>query len=399
MVYNVDENRDCENVIQSAIDYADVNGGGYVAVPKDMLPYHAQKVQFSASVRMMREGNLSDVYDIQAYGAGPDIQDNSFSIQAAIQGANGGIVYVPPAPSAYMVNQTLSIPTGTVLEGAGKKGLGKNRRSALYNSSGGSNPLLRIPNGGRDITIRDIALGGDGKGGSAIKIEEGSENFVGLRFSNLTVGSVGGHGIEAYNTLGVTLTIEDVHVKGVMGHGIFVDGGQDGFIGMTTARSVFVNGAARNGFQIGQCRFTGQNCAADNCGENGWVYGGARHVLINCSAESNDRRGFWQRQSGGHVTLICPISFHQDRPFVIDSSSPSILQHPIAKRNDAEFDVEYTERATGWNEIYGDPELENPAGGEQAGSVQKSTEIHDQIEKNQARIRDLESKLQNRDRP
>jgi len=342
---------------------------------------------------MVREGNLSDLHDVKAYGASAHHRDNEPAIQAALSGANGGIVFLPPSADAYVVRRTLSVPTGTVLEGVGKKGL-DNMRSVLYNAAGSEAALLKIPNGGRDITIRDITLSGQGEGGSAIKVEEGHENFVGLRFSNVTIGSVGGHGIEVYNTPGVTLTIEDVHVKGAVGHGVFVDGGQNGFIGMTTARSVFINGAGRNGFQLGRDRFTGQNCAADNCGENGWVYGGSRHVLINCSAEANANRGFWQCQSGGRVTLICPFAIHQDRPFVVDSASPSSLQHPIARKSDGEYDIEYTGRATGRNEILGDPELGNLIGGEQANSVWRPTDTQDQIEKNQARIRDLESKLE-----
>jgi hypothetical protein len=99
-----------EDAIQAAVDHAANSAGGRVLLSEDHLPYDASSVSFDASVRMVRNGQRTDVFDVRAYGAkGKNVdlndpatmQDDTAAIQAAIDAATatdqlGETVYLPP---------------------------------------------------------------------------------------------------------------------------------------------------------------------------------------------------------------------------------------------------------------------------------------------------------------
>src|SRR5258705_13139540 len=69
-----------EAQIQNAINAAAADGAERVLVHG---PYNAALIAFNNAVRMVREGNLNDAYDVRAYGAtGDGVTDDQPAVQA-----------------------------------------------------------------------------------------------------------------------------------------------------------------------------------------------------------------------------------------------------------------------------------------------------------------------------
>lgn len=85
--------------IQLAIDDAVLRGKSTVFVPAQYLPYDTSQVTFNNSVRMIREGGDSSVYDILAYGAtGDGIADDALAFIRALKSmatSGRGRVFLP----------------------------------------------------------------------------------------------------------------------------------------------------------------------------------------------------------------------------------------------------------------------------------------------------------------
>lgn len=96
--------------ITAAIAAAVADGAKYVLVPKNMYPYIAANVTFNSAVRIIREGNLTDQFDVVAYGAdNTGVNENLISFQTAVNHASiaKGIVYIPSG--SYKLTGTVNL--------------------------------------------------------------------------------------------------------------------------------------------------------------------------------------------------------------------------------------------------------------------------------------------------
>lgn len=115
--------------VQSLIAQARGEGRDHAIVPSALLPYAASRVTFDASIRMLRDSNLSGQYDIRAYGAFGDGQaDDTVAIQAAVDGAaqKGGEVHLPEGTYrvsgiglSHGVDLVGEGPGNTIIDGVG----------------------------------------------------------------------------------------------------------------------------------------------------------------------------------------------------------------------------------------------------------------------------------------
>lgn len=106
--------------ITAAIAAAVADGAKYVLVPKNMYPYIAANVTFNSAVRIIREGNLTDQFDVMAYGAdntGVNESLTAFQTAATHAGVYKGIVYVPGG--SYKITGTITLADNTKFYAAG----------------------------------------------------------------------------------------------------------------------------------------------------------------------------------------------------------------------------------------------------------------------------------------
>lgn len=109
--------------------------------------------------------------NLKSYGAiGDGVTDDQDTVQAAVTGGTGGVVYVPPG---RFVIEGIVIPSNTVVCGPG---------TFVVSPTTGLYPLYIAP-GGHDITLRDFAVDGNqaniagdetGDGNPAVAIQVGA---------------------------------------------------------------------------------------------------------------------------------------------------------------------------------------------------------------------------------
>lgn len=117
--------------VQKLIAQATQASQTYVVVPSSLLPYAAADVQFDPAIRMLRETNLSDQFDVRAYGAAGDGKtDDTPAIQAALDHAarEGGVVRITSGTyrvSSLALRAEIDLigdgPTTTIVDGVGPK--------------------------------------------------------------------------------------------------------------------------------------------------------------------------------------------------------------------------------------------------------------------------------------
>ena len=99
--------------VRTAINQAISSGCSFVMVPSDYWDYADSSVlTFDRGVRMIREGQIVDGYDVLAYGAASDgSTDDWFAVQSAISHAeqNGGGVVVIPSDKTVSVSSMLNL--------------------------------------------------------------------------------------------------------------------------------------------------------------------------------------------------------------------------------------------------------------------------------------------------
>jgi len=343
-----------EQAITDAISFASSQSYKECFISEELLPYDPSLVTFDTDVRMVRDGNKSDVYDIRAYGASGEVgRDNSGAIQAAIDAAEGGVIYVPLDNNSYEVASTLTgFGDGATLKGAGRDSRGS-KRSSLFNTSGSD--LILVPGGTFGLKISDIALNGSGNGTDGIKFEDTTDSLEGVVVENVVIGSFGRHGVNiSTNTTDVRLS--NVKIKGPNANGINAVGGA---IGMLIMDQVFVNGNGNtsNGYRLKNARATIIGCNADNCTNAGFMYGGGRQILQNCSVEGTPI-GFLRNFSTGSAIITLPKTLRADTGFKKDASGATVLVNPKTSLTDVES-VTITSIGTGAYQIYGNSNFDS----------------------------------------
>ncbi|MCI0349114.1 MAG: hypothetical protein L0Z53_06775 [Acidobacteriales bacterium] len=145
-----------EAQIQNAINSAAADGAFGVSVPLNMIPFNASLVVFNSSVRMFREGNLANVYDIVAYGAALNgVTDDAGAVQAAINAAQAG-----NGPRIVDLGHGISRwNSGVVVNVNGVQIVGSNRGTEVRFQPTASGPAVKFDGAAGDLwdcIIRDV---------------------------------------------------------------------------------------------------------------------------------------------------------------------------------------------------------------------------------------------------
>lgn len=114
-----------EAQITAAITAAAADGALYVYIPANMLGYSPASVTFNTNIRIIREGQLADIFDPLAYGASVFAADNSLAFQQTINTASvfKGIVQIPAGTFLFSTksvsNAFLTAQNNVSFRGAG----------------------------------------------------------------------------------------------------------------------------------------------------------------------------------------------------------------------------------------------------------------------------------------
>lgn len=133
------------------------DGANGLVVPANMRPYDASLVTFNAACRMYREDNLTDVFDVKAYGAaGNNIANDlpAFQATAAVMSVNG-LFYVPDGN--YRLN-------GLFTPGKAMTILGSGRGAKLIQVASGPSSVLNLTTA--FTHVRSLYLVGSGVAGT-----------------------------------------------------------------------------------------------------------------------------------------------------------------------------------------------------------------------------------------
>lgn len=151
--------------ITNAIAAAAVDGAKYVLVPENMIPYIATNVTYNSTVRLIREGHLTDIVDVVAYGADPTgTNDSTVAIQRADEAAVSGLIVIGSEVQAqtrvYFPQGTFKTTSLIQYGGAPWQGAGQDVTTIKYYGTsaciqaGGTNASRRI------VRINDMTFSG-----------------------------------------------------------------------------------------------------------------------------------------------------------------------------------------------------------------------------------------------
>lgn len=188
--------------VDSAIGEAGTAGKEFVFVPHEFLDYDASAVNFtknSFSGRLVREGQVGDVYDVVAYGANRDgTGSQEAAIQAAIDAApdDGATVFFPAGD--YRVTTGIQIPTAAtgfskpvkiVGEGSGVSTPAGDGPSRIFLADDTVPALFDLDATGTDDfrgSFENLALVGPGPADDGTKAIFGGF-MLGARFRNIKI--------------------------------------------------------------------------------------------------------------------------------------------------------------------------------------------------------------------
>lgn len=315
--------------VQAAITEAAGASKSFVFVPHEFLNYDASAVTFDNSVRMVREGQVGDVFDVKAYGAAGDgAVDDHRAIQDTINvalfdsdtqlggGPTTGTVYFPHGD--YRVTAEITFNGPVLFQGANKvdsRILGDHGNAVFRSSvqgteavfhpawrdlsinqlSGGTQPLLGIDLRGisfadvfrcriRNMSSAGIRIRASIGGGfyNAIRECEIASNNIGINFQSgansnrVTGGRING------NTTGISLdSCNDVYIRTALeANGVGID---------------FVSGAVR--CMVMQCRFEGQTT-------QGLRFNAGAQENIVLGGEFSNAADVIDDQDGGNIILV-----------------------------------------------------------------------------------------------
>lgn len=165
------------SAVNSAISAAGSGGRGIVYVPGNFFNYDASAVTFDDSVRMVREGQLTDVYDVKAYGAAGDgTTDDTSAIQATIDAAanEDGVVYFPLASSGY-VSGSIELPNSRIMLYGGGASV------SVIAASGTTGALFTLPSSSTLDHVRVYNLQFDGNSEGVHGFDMSSASNLGAR--------------------------------------------------------------------------------------------------------------------------------------------------------------------------------------------------------------------------
>ena len=147
-------------------------------------------------------GRPFGIISVTEFGArGDGTADDTAAIQAAIDAANGGTVYLPPG--TYRITSPINITvTGTVLIGAARN------KSIIQNENASGGHAIVTASGIRGCTIQHLAISGAAGSGDGIHV---STNFGHIRIIDVSM-SVVGNGVYAESD-GIDLYLESVTVE------------------------------------------------------------------------------------------------------------------------------------------------------------------------------------------
>ena len=203
-----------------------------------------------ASWSPSEEADRKQIFVTDFGAKGDGMTDDTNAFQAAIDSAEvqGNTVHIPAGN--YKITQTLSVPAGVQLKGAG---LG-NSLDANSNSTSGSRISFYGSNfaieflgdyvGCRNMTIVDA--GGLAAGGVNFTASASAFGIIGAAFNDLfLLDFINGTSIklEAFNRTGVAFcSFENIHIRNAK-KGIHITVGTDGsFINLVTFRSINISG-------------------------------------------------------------------------------------------------------------------------------------------------------------
>lgn len=143
--------------LNAGITQAVIDGYPTFMVAQKDLPFDASTITFNSAVRMTREGNLPNVYDVKAYGAAGDgatTDDAAFSAVTTNAPA-GSTIYVPSVSTFY------KLANGEwLLNVAGLTVIGDGYGSQIKQTSAVANNVLHIT--AAKTTVRGLRLIGSG---------------------------------------------------------------------------------------------------------------------------------------------------------------------------------------------------------------------------------------------
>lgn len=298
----------------------------------------------------------SGVFNVRNFGAvGNDIHDDTFAIQQAINNANqGDVVFFPPgkyrltvpitmslgvtlrgsgwaphfAPRTNMTDSYLSPATGGAFVGSALiivnpapvngpylnsafgggpriEGLALNGKSAI-NSTSGAIDAVRVTNGVKDITIRDVTSWEFTGHGFDM------DRAAGIKLNNVVATTCDGHGFRMWDSTGgsagaVDVDMTECYAQGNGGDGIVIV--NPNAVMLTGCRSEF---NTNYGYNIsGVCfNLVMHGCDTDRSGKDGYLFSinSGNTVTVNgCLSKRDGRNG--NVAGGGYAGFrVAPVS-------------------------------------------------------------------------------------------
>lgn len=215
--------------VDAAIGQAGTDGLSFVFVPQEFLDYDASAVNFTKngfSGRLVREGQVSDAFDVKAYGATTGTADDqapAFKAAADAMPSEGGVLHVPTDSGGYRIATTVTLskpilvaggwfPAEQTQNGASRiiKDAGLASEVFTYEAIGCGVVRLQIEgeagNSGDGIvvnrgqgTVRDVAIFGMGQDGLRVGGSDGNTCNL-FRLENVRAFNNGRHGINVDDT-------------------------------------------------------------------------------------------------------------------------------------------------------------------------------------------------------
>lgn len=285
--------------------------------PDDLLvavDVHDTTMAASGTDKKATWAQLLGWYNVKGSGAAGDgITDDTAAIQAAINaagtvsgGVGGSVVYFPPGN--YKISSALAVPSFVSLAGAGC-GLfaGNTSPVTIFQSSTSANGITLADHAG-GVTLSGFLLAGPGSGtGKGIYLPAASGTPSNIHFSDVTVDSFGGNGIELTDP--IVSRFERVTSQFNGGHGFYVTGGSSNGTSCTFSACEANTNASGIGFWIQKMAYTSLNgCAAQACAL-GYLIDACQGVaLTGCGAEQTLAAGSYDGTSfkitGSSVTTL-----------------------------------------------------------------------------------------------
>ena len=211
---------------------------------------------------------------VTQFGADPtDTTDSTTAIGNALSAlpAGGGTVYFPAG--TYKVSGALSVPTGTVLQGAGED-------IAIISQTSTSADTLAATDQ-RFITVRDLQLTGPSSGtGRGIAFLHSAQAVAGINLENVIVQNMGGDGIHLETV--ITSSLVKVRSQGNGGHGFFTNNGTS-----VSFKACYANANTGNGYELDAMNYMQLDSCASDSNTIGYSVNGSSAVVLNaCGSES-----------------------------------------------------------------------------------------------------------------